>query len=453
MCSDGTKSLLGLIQSRAAAITVVGAGYVGLPLAVEFAREGFLVFAYDNNPGKIDSLLLGDSYVQDVPSEQLADLVASGRLIPTHDPSVMRRSDFISICVPTPLSKTKDPDLTFIRSAVHDLEPHLHAPMLITLESTTYPGTTDELLGEAVRNAGFQVGKDIFICFSPERVDPGSLTYSTRNTPKVVGGSDPYSRRIGAALYRCVTPDVHTVGSTATAEMVKLLENTFRSVNIALVNEMALMCERMGIDVWEVIRAASTKPFGYMPFYPGPGIGGHCIPLDPVYLSWKAKSFDFYSRFIELASDINGNMPYHVVDYLSRILNLSGHPLNGARVFCLGLTYKPDIDDLRESPALEVIRLLKAAGAAVAYNDPFVPNYSDGQTTMVSQEVSMANLRDADIVLVLTNHSSYNWELVRSAASVVVDTRGALTGPNVYSLGTPIPSPRPVLAYVQGGGK
>ncbi|HSG05652.1 MAG TPA: nucleotide sugar dehydrogenase, partial [Nitrospiria bacterium] len=371
--SRSESRLIELIETKKARVGVIGMGYVGLPLAVEFGKCGLEVTGIDLNAERVSILENGKSYIPDVPSREVEDLVQKKLLRPTTRPDVLKDLDAISICVPTPLRKTKDPDLSFILASVKEVSRFLRPGQLIILESTTYPGTTDELLVPLFEEKGFTVGKDIFLAFSPERVDPGNPQYKTKNIPKVVGGATPRCTKMATTLYRMVMERVYPVSNATVAEMVKLLENTFRSVNIGLVNEIALMCDRMGIDVWEVIDAAKTKPFGFMPFYPGPGIGGHCIPLDPFYLSWKAKQFDFESRFIELAGVINGQMPHFVVGKVIDALNRFRKSVNGAKVLILGVAYKKDISDVRESPALDIMQLLSRRGAKLSYCDPHVP--------------------------------------------------------------------------------
>ena len=368
------------ISSREAQVGVIGLGYVGLPLAVEFAKAGFTVTGIDVLQSKVDLVNKGESYIQDIPTETLAALVKSGKIKATTDFSVVAQLDTIDICVPTPLRKTKDPDMSYIVSACQEIAKHFHEGMLVVLESTTYPGTTDELVLPMLERDDLKVGEDFFLCFSPERVDPGNPKYHTANIPKVVGGITAACTTMGALFYAQALETVVPVSSTKVAEMVKLLENTFRMINIGLANEMALMCDRMGINVWEVIEAAATKPFGFMPFYPGPGLGGHCIPIDPFYLSWKTKQAGIEARFIELAGYINGQMPHFVVDKVQNALNDHTKPLKGSHVHILGMAYKKDIDDVRESPALDILHLLKERGAKMTYSDPFVPRiHLDGR--------------------------------------------------------------------------
>lgn len=431
------------IKSRQAVVGVIGLGYVGLPLAIEFCQAGYRVIGFDVDETKVGILLEGNSYVMDVPPQIVSEAISAHTFVPTSDFTYLREVDAVSICVPTPLRKSKEPDVSYIVAAVNELKTRLHRPMLIILESTTYPGTTEELIRTEVEKQGYEVGQDVFLCFSPERVDPGNKIYRTSNIPKVIGGVTPACTEMGALLYSQIMDKVVPVSSSRTAEMVKLLENTFRAVNIGLVNEMALMCERMGIDVWEVIEAAATKPFGFMPFYPGPGIGGHCIPLDPMYLSWKAKAYNFYNRFIELASDINGNMPYHVVRLVGDILNLEGKAISNSTILCLGLAYKKDINDLRESPSLDVMRLLRQRGAHVEYSDPYVPRYIMDGFEMKSTALTVETIGAADCVILLTDHSAFDYEFIAAHARVILDTRNAFKGinrPNILRIGAPLPS-------------
>jgi UDP-N-acetyl-D-glucosamine dehydrogenase len=413
---------------RAAPVAVIGQGYVGLPLAVEFAKVGFPVYGIDLDERKIARLKRGDSYIQDVPSRELRPLVKSGLLRPTTDFSVLKRSAAVSICVPTPLSKTKDPDMSFVVAASEQVAKYLHKDMAVILESTTYPGTTDELLLPMMEKTGLKVGKDFFLAFSPERVDPGNPKFLTKNTPKVIGGITPRCTQVVVALYSHFLDNIVPVSSTRVAEMVKLLENTFRSVNIGLVNETALMCERLGIDVWEVIDGAATKPFGFMPFYPGPGLGGHCIPIDPFYLAWKARSAGFSARFIELAGEINGNMPRHVARRVVQGLNRFKKGVNGSRVLVLGVAYKPDIEDVRESPAFDVMELLREMGARVDYSDPLVPAINFLGARLKSVALTPARLRAADCVVVTANHKQFDYDTIYRNARLIIDTRNAFKG-------------------------
>ena len=414
------------IRSRRARVGIVGLGYVGLPLAVEFAKAGFSVTGIDLSEDKVRRVNAGDSYVGDIPSGVLGPLVESGKLRATTDFSAVLELDTINICVPTPLRKTKDPDMSYIVSSSGEIAKHLHAGMLIILESTTYPGTTDELVLPMLEKSGLKVGDDFFLCFSPERVDPGNPKYQTVNIPKVVGGVTAECTEVGRLFYAQALEHVVPVSSTQVAEMVKLLENTFRMINIGLANEIALMCDRMGINVWEVIDAAATKPFGFMPFYPGPGLGGHCIPIDPFYLSWKTKQAGIEARFIELAGYINGQMPHFVADKVQNALNDAGKPVKGSRIHVMGVAYKRDIDDMRESPALDVMMLLERRGGILTYSDPHVPKLKvEGLNLEASPETAAA---DADCVVVITDHSAFDYKGLLERSALIVDTRNALKG-------------------------
>jgi UDP-N-acetyl-D-glucosamine dehydrogenase len=413
------------IQAKTAQVGVVGLGYVGLPLAVEFAKAGFHVTGIDLTQSKVDSINRGVSYIQDVPTAELAPLVKAGLIKATTDFAVVRELDTINIAVPTPLRKTKDPDMSFVVSATQDVAKYVHPGLLVILESTTYPGTTDELLLPTLAQSGMKVGEDFFLCFSPERVDPGNPKYQTKNIPKVVGGITPVCTTLGALLYQQALDTVVPVGSTRVAEMVKLLENTFRMINIGLANEMALMCDRIGINVWEVIDAAATKPFGFMPFYPGPGLGGHCIPIDPFYLSWKTKQAGIEARFIELAGYINGDMPNFVVRKLQDILNDRSKSLRGAHIHVLGVAYKRNIDDMRESPAIDVIHLLEKKGCRITYSDPYVPKLNVEGKTLESQP-GLGPVAEADCVLIVTDHTQVDYAAVIDKAQLIFDTRNAL---------------------------
>ncbi len=412
---------------KTAKVAVLGMGYVGLPLATVFAEAGFDVTGIDPIQSKVDTLNQGVSYIGDVSTAQVARLVSQGRLRATTDYSVLAGIDAVSICVPTPLRKFGDPDLSFIVSAMDGLAPYLHPGMLVVLESTTYPGTTRELMLPALAQVtGMQVGKDFYLAFSPERVDPGRQDWTTINTPKVIGGITPACMQMGVAWYSQAIKTVVPVSSAEVAEMAKLLENTFRMINIGLVNELAIMCDRLDVDVWEVIEAAASKPFGFMKFTPGPGLGGHCIPIDPLYLSWKLKSLNYTARFIELASEINSNMPRYVVGLVQDALNEQRKPLKDSDVLVLGAAYKPDIDDLRESPAIDVIGLLKQKGACVSYHDPYVGSFSHDGWSMHSVPDLMAAVKAADCVVVITNHQVYDYPAILDAAQLIVDTRNAL---------------------------
>ena len=413
------------IRTRTARVGIIGLGYVGLPLAVEFANAGFCVTGIDIQESKVAQLNRGESYVQDVPTDTVKKWVSGGKFRATSDFSSILDLDTVNIAVPTPLRKTKDPDMSYIVSACQETAKHLGPGKLVILESTTYPGTTNELVLPMLEESGWKVGEDFFLCFSPERVDPGNAQYQTANIPKVVGGITEACTKLGALFYAQALEKVVPVSSTSVAEMVKLLENTFRMINIGLVNEMALMCDRMGINVWEVIDAAATKPFGFMPFYPGPGLGGHCIPIDPFYLSWKTKQAGIEARFIELAGHINGQMPHFVVDKIQNALNDHSKPLKGSHVHVLGAAYKRDIDDVRESPALDIILLLERRGCSVTYSDPFVPKLKlDGHELAAQDPVAMAS--EADCVVVVTDHSGVDYAAIVDRAKLIVDTRNAL---------------------------
>ncbi|WP_324667971.1 nucleotide sugar dehydrogenase [Geochorda subterranea] len=439
------RSIRERIDRHAATVTVMGQGYVGLPLALRLAEVGFRTFGFDTDSTRASALQQGHSYVVDVPDKRVRMALSSGYYTPTSDASVLRLSDVIIICVPTPLRKSREPDLSYVVGAVEMVKEHLRPPQLVILESTTYPGTTNEIVVGRLEESGYRVGQDYFVCFSPERVDPGNKQYGIHNTPKVVGGVTPACTDLGAAVYRHVANEVITVSSARAAEMVKLLENTFRAVNIGLVNELALMAERMGIDIWEVIDAAATKPFGFMPFYPGPGIGGHCIPLDPVYLSWKAKQYGFYNKFIGLATGINANMPRHVVAKVSEALNLIGRAPHGASVLVLGVAYKRDVDDVRESPGVEVFHLLEAQGAHVDFSDPLVESIRTPDGRSVRRvDLTDERLRSYDCVVLTTDHTAFDYHWIARHARLIVDTRNAFRGinaPHIIRLGAPTPHP------------
>ncbi len=424
------ETLLQKLRDRTAQVGIVGMGYVGLPLAVEFAEAGLHVLGMDLIPEKVDMLNRGESYIIDVPTEQVARLHQAGLLRATTRYEDLAPMDAILICVPTPLRKTKDPDMSFIYTATEGVAKIVHKDLVISLESTTYPGTTEEVLVPLLAtDHGLKVGEDIFIAFSPERVDPGNPTYGVRNTPKVVGGVTPACVEIAATLYSAACDRVIPVSSTQAAEMVKLLENTFRAVNIGLVNEMAIMCNKLGVNVWEVIEAAASKPFGFMPFYPGPGLGGHCIPIDPLYLSWKLKALNYNARFIELASEINTSMPYYVINRVADALNDDRKSIRGSQIVVLGVAYKRDIDDVRESPALDIIHLLEEKGATVCYHDPFVESVRlEGDRVAHSQPLTTDLLRSADCVVWVTDHSQIDRQFLLDNARLVVDTRNATKG-------------------------
>lgn len=416
------------VKSRKAHIGILGLGYVGLPLAVAFAQENYKVTGFEIDKQKIKSLNAGKSYINDVSSDRLQELVKTNKISACSDFTCLKKMDIVIICVPTPLRKTKDPDISYIISSVKKIIPNLRKGQLIILESTTYPGTTREIVLPMLSSSGRKVGKDFYLAFSPERVDPGNKIYGITNTPKVVGGITSKCTQYACALYESIVQKVIPVSSTETAEMVKLLENTFRAVNIGLVNEVALMCDTLGLDAWEVIDAAASKPFGFMPFYPGPGIGGHCIPLDPHYLSWKLKMLNFYARFIELASDINSKMPGYLVRKISDALNRFSKSVKGAKVLILGVSYKKDIGDIRESPVLDVIELLRKKEAIIQYHDPYIPSIDLHGKTYTSVPLSPATLSRQDCVVITTNHSIFNIPEIVQHSSLIVDARNATKG-------------------------
>ena len=423
--ADFKEQLLSRIENKTVRVAIVGQGYVGLPLAMEFARAGIRVVGYDVSERVVTDLNRGVSHIQDVPSELVARHVKSGMFKASLDETCLAEADAISIAVPTPLSKTRDPDMTYVVSAIEAITRNCHAGQIIVLGSTTYPGTTRELMLPRLEDRGLVVGEDVFVAFSPERVDPGNPKWNTRNTPKVVGGITPACTEVTAALYTACIDKTVPVSSPETAELVKLLENTFRAVNIGLVNEMAIVCDRLGVDVWEVIEAASTKPFGFMKFTPGPGIGGHCIPLDPHYLAWKMRTLNYKTRFIDLASEVNSSMPEFVVEKVSQALNEHRKPLNGSRVMLIGVAYKKDIDDVRESPALDVMRLLDERGAEVVYHDPYVKSVVEGGHSRGSLELTEGTLAECDAVVIVTDHSNIDYQMIVDHAAIVVDTRNA----------------------------
>ena len=421
-------TLLDKIRTRKARVGVIGLGYVGLPLVVEFAKAGLETVGFDINTDKVKQIARGESYISDVSTEEVQAITRSGHLTATTDFSLLATTDTVNICVPTPLRKTKDPDLSYVVSAVDEIAKYLHPGQLIILESTTYPGTVDEVVQPKLEANGLRAGTDFFLAFSPERVDPGNAEWTTRNIPKVVGGIDETSTRLAAALYEQIVETVVPVSSTRVAEMVKLLENTFRAVNIGLVNELALMCRDLNIDVWEVIDAAKTKPFGFMSFYPGPGLGGHCIPIDPFYLSWKARQTGFESRLIEVAGHVNAGMPRHVVDRVSAALNSRSRAIRDSRVHLLGMAYKPNVGDVRESPALDIAQLLQRHGAVVGYSDPFVPSVRQGVLDLKAVPVEQALVEGIDCAVITTHHRGVNYAALVERALVVVDTRNVLKG-------------------------
>ncbi len=424
------KELLKKIENKKVVCAVIGLGYVGLPLAVELANAGFNVRGVDVDLEKAEMIGKGESYIPDVSDEDLQKAVKSGRLTAGSDYSVIIECDTVNICVPTPLRKTRDPDISYIVGALEEIKKYVHPGMLIVLESTSYPGTTEEIVVSELTGSKLQVGKEIFVAFSPERVDPGNPVYHTGNIPKVVGGMTPECTEVAAALYGHVVEKIHAVSSTRVAEMIKLLENTFRSVNIGLVNEIALMCNQMGINVWEVIEGAATKPFGFMPFFPGPGLGGHCIPIDPFYLSWKARSVGFEARFIELAGQVNSYMPLHVVGKAMDALNAVGKSVSGSKVMILGVAYKKNIDDTRESPALDIISKLSLKGADIVFADPYVDELAvEGIDSSIEKvELNKATLSEADLVVIIADHDAFDYELVLKHAPLILDTRNALRG-------------------------
>ena len=436
--------LIEKINRKSAKVSVIGLGYVGLPLAVEFAKSGFAVTGIETDEAKVKKLRQGKNYIPDVDAKDLEDLVQKGRLQATTDFRLLRQMDTVSICVPTPLRITKDPDISYILFATQEIKKYLHKDQLIVLQSTTYPGTTDELVLAELEEKGLKVGQDFFLAFSPERVDPGNKVYTTRNTPKIIGGVTPKCTQHAVALYQQAVQKVIPVSSTRSAEMVKLLENTFRAINIGLANEVAIICDRLRIDVWEVIEAAATKPFGFMPFYPGPGLGGHCIPIDPLYLSWKLKSLNYNARFIELASEINTGMPYHVVNKVTNALNREKKSVNGSKILILGVAYKKDVNDVRESPALDILKLLQEKGAQVSYSDPHVPELMLDGKPVTSVDISaychpsvpvrgqkqrkqgrQNSLARYDCIIIVTDHSAFDYQAIVKEATLVVDTRNA----------------------------
>ncbi len=423
-----SSSLIQRINDRSANVVVVGAGYVGLPLAVEIAKAGFSTTAYDKSSEKVSAINAGRSYIEDVPSSVVGPLVTAGKLKASVDPDVLGKADAVIICVPTPLNKTKDPDNSYILDCAEMMVPRMHAEQLVVLESTTFPGFTREVLLPRLTSTGLKLESDFYLAFSPERVDPGNVKYQTKNTPKVMGGAGPKSLEHATALYRHFIDKVIPVNSTDAAEMVKLLENTFRAVNIGLVNEVAIMCSRLGLDTWEVIDAAATKPFGFMPFYPGPGLGGHCIPIDPLYLSWKLKTLKYNARFINLADEINSAMPDHVVVKVADALNDRSKALKGSKILVVGVTYKKDIDDMRESPALDIIEMLHKRGAEVDYSDRRVPQLKTAHMGLSVKNVSLENVEQYDCVVIATDHSDVDYRSLVERARLVVDTRNATKG-------------------------
>ncbi|MBO9605734.1 MAG: nucleotide sugar dehydrogenase [Paenibacillaceae bacterium] len=423
------EQLMNKLQSRRAVIGVVGLGYVGLPLAVEKAKAGFRVIGFDVQASKVDMVNQGINYIGDVVDDDLRQMVKAKRIKATAEYSFLAGVDAVAICVPTPLDIYQQPDTSYVEMSTREIAKHLHPGMLVVLESTTYPGTTEQLVKPILESSGLRCGIDFFLAYSPERIDPGNKQFKTKNTPKVVGGVTPVCTRVASTMYRAVLDgEVHEVESPAVAEMEKIFENTFRNINIALANEMAILCNRMGINVWDVIDAAKTKPYGFMAFYPGPGLGGHCIPIDPFYLTWKAREYNYHTRLIELAGEINNSMPEFVVERIAFILNEEKKAINGSRVLLLGLAYKRDIDDIRESPVLKIIDDLLRRGADFAYHDPFVARCQHGGAAYESLPLTKQTLEAADIVVITTDHSDTDYELVRHHAAVLFDTRNAMKG-------------------------
>lgn len=431
------NQLLTRITQRTAHIGVIGLGYVGLPLAVEWARSGYLVTGIDVDPQRVSMCQNGTSWIADISSDDLAELVREGRLTATTEAAVLSEQDAICICVPTPLNKTKDPDISFVLNAVDAIAEHLHRGQLIVLESTTYPGTTDELILPRLQQTGLTVGEDFFLAFSPERTDPGNKHYGLHNTPKIVAGITPMCLEMVTLLYKTVVNTTVPVSSTRSAELIKLLENTFRAVNIGMVNELAIIANLLGVDVWEVISAAATKPFGFMPFYPGPGLGGHCIPIDPHYLAWKLRTLNYKTRFIEVASEINGQMPHYIVNLVVDAMNEVGKCLKGSQILIVGVSYKRDVGDLRESPAIDIIELLHERKAHVDYADPYVPTLSIGEVMLNTVLLDDEHLQNADCVVIVTDHRLFDYSYIARKAALIVDTRNAtagITGSHIWRL-------------------
>ncbi|WP_051280357.1 nucleotide sugar dehydrogenase [Anaerovorax odorimutans] len=421
------EDLMNKIMSRMAVIGIVGLGYVGLPLAIEKAKAGYKTIGFDIQKKKVDMINNGVNYIGDIFNKDLVEITTSGLLSATNDWNFIKDVDCVAICVPTPLDEHKQPDLSYIKESVKNISKGLHEGMLIVLESTTYPGTTDELVKPLLEKSGLRCEKDFFLAFSPERVDPGNLIYKTQNTPKVVGGVGKRSTQLAVALYQNVlSGEIFEVSSSKVAEMEKLLENTYRNVNIALANEMCIICSKMGIDVWDVIEAAKTKPYGFQAFYPGPGVGGHCIPLDPYYLTWKAKEYDYHSRLIEAAGEINSYMPQYVVERAMKILNKYKKALNGSKILILGVAYKPDIRDFRESPALKIIKELIEQGAIVSYSDPYIPDFKWKGIDLNSVELTADEIKNADMIIISTKHSCYDYEFIQYNAKLIFDTQNAM---------------------------
>ncbi|WP_059171910.1 nucleotide sugar dehydrogenase [Bacillus sp. FJAT-27445] len=430
------ETLIKKIDNKEAVIGVVGLGYVGLPLAVEKAKAGYKVIGFDVQAGRVEQVNMGINYIGDVVDAELKEMIDSGQLQATTDYARIQEVDAVAICVPTPLDIYQQPDTSYVKSSSNEIARYAHEGMLVVLESTTYPGTTEEIVKPALEAKGLVTGETVFIAYSPERVDPGNKQFKTKNTPKVVGGITPNCTKVAAALYRNVLEgDVHEVSSPAIAEMEKIFENTFRHINIALANEMAILCEKMGIDVWEVIDAAKTKPYGFMAFYPGPGLGGHCIPIDPFYLTWKAREYNYHTRLIELAGEINNAMPEYVINRAMQILNDEGKALRNAKVTILGVAYKKDIDDVRESPVLKIIELLDHHGADFKVVDPYVASFRSCNMKMETVELTKEMLQESDLVLIATDHSDFDYEMIAKESKVIFDTRNALKDiekPNRY---------------------
>jgi UDP-N-acetyl-D-glucosamine dehydrogenase len=427
------------IKNRSAKIGIIGLGYVGLPLAIEFVKAGFDVVGFDTDNKKVKSINNKICYINDVDEKIFSSAVINNKLKASNNFSLVKELDSISICVPTPLNKQKNPDISHIVSVMEEIKNYIHKDMAIILESTTYPGSTRELVLPYFKNIGFDIGKNLFLCFSPERIDPGNKEFNSQNTPKILGGITKECTYQGKNIYDTIVNNVITVSSTETAEMVKLLENTFRAINIGLVNEIAIMCEKLGVNVWEVIDAASTKPFGYMKFTPGPGLGGHCIPIDPHYLSWKLKLLDYDAKFIKLASDINTKMPRHILNIISTNLNLTKKNLNGSNILIIGAAYKKDINDVRESPAIDIIKLLKTSGSKVEYYDPYVPKiYLEEEVLSSISNLSTKKLKKYDACVIITDHSGLDYELIYKSSQLIIDTRNVYknkTGDHVKRLG------------------
>lgn len=420
------KELKEKILAKKAKVGIIGLGYVGLPLAVSFAKGGYKVYGIDIDKDRVNRVNKGVTYILDVPVKDMTEVTKSRMMVATTDFSVIKDCDAVIICVPTPLNKTKEPDVSYIVSAVENIKKYMKKGQIVVLESTTYPGTTEEVMLPVLESEGLKEGKDFYLAFSPERIDPGNEKYKTENTPKIIGGISKESTELAKALYEQVIEKIIPVSSAKVAEMVKLLENTFRIVNIGLVNEILLMCDKLGIDAWEVIDAAKTKPYGFMPFYPGPGVGGHCIPVDPIYLSWKARGHGFEARFIDLASHVNSQMPHHVVHKVMDVLNLKNKSLKGAKVLCIGVAYKKDVKDLRESPALEIVELLDKKGANVSYHDPLLPYLKWNEIDLKSVPLSKENVKKADCVVIITDHTGLDYQMMAKNSKVIVDTRNIL---------------------------